>query len=59
MSLNNFDLEYLTAREVARILRCKPETVQAYVRDGRLAGTKVGRSWLISRAAVRDFMARR
>lgn len=52
-------LQYLTCCEVAKILRCKRETVQEYCRTGSLPAKKVGRSWLITRAAVATFMAAR
>ncbi|MDB5098875.1 MAG: Helix-turn-helix domain [Cyanobacteria bacterium RYN_339] len=59
MSFNTFNVEYLTSKEVAKILRCKPETVQGYIRSGALAGTKIGRAWLTTRVAIADFLVRK
>lgn len=50
--------EYLTSKEVAKLLRVSRETVQQYTREGRLVGAKIGRQYLYSRKAIDDFLAR-
>jgi excisionase family DNA binding protein len=49
---------YMTTREVAKCLRCKPATVQRYARAGLLPGRKVGRSYLFAPRDVEAFLAR-
>jgi excisionase family DNA binding protein len=50
---------YMTAKEVARRLRCTPATIQRYARDGLLRARKVGRSYLFARHDVEAFLAAR
>lgn len=50
---------YLTAREVAKRLRCKPATVQRYARQGLLRARKVGRLYLFAVADLEAFLAAR
>jgi excisionase family DNA binding protein len=50
---------YLTAKEVAKRLRCKPATVQRYAREGLLRGHKVGRGYLFTPQDVEAFLAGR
>ena len=52
------DTHYMTTREVAKRLRCKPATVQRYARAGLLTGRKVGRSYLFAPQDVEAFLAR-
>lgn len=39
---------YFTVDEVARMLSIHPKTIQRYIREGKLAATKIGKSWRIS-----------
>lgn len=41
----------LTAEDAARLLRCEVGTVEEWLRDGRLVGLKLGRSWVLPRGA--------
>jgi len=50
------DVKYLTPTEVAEELRVTPEAVQTWCRQGRLKALRAGRRWLITRAAVDDFI---
>ncbi len=43
---------YLTPDEVAETLRVKRKTVYEWIRNGRLAGAKLGRIWRIQRHDV-------
>jgi excisionase family DNA binding protein len=45
---------YLTDREVARLLRKHPRTIQRWCQSGKLRCRKVGRSWRIPPRAVRE-----
>lgn len=44
--------EILTVQDMAALLDCEPETVQARQRDKDLPGVKFGRSWLCPRSAL-------
>jgi excisionase family DNA binding protein len=48
--------EFLTIEEVAARLRVKPDTVRAWLRQGRLQGVKAGRLWRIRPQAVEAFI---
>jgi len=51
--------EIIDAEEAAILLRCKPGTAEALMRDGKLGGTKIGRSWITTRAEVVAFVVER
>jgi excisionase family DNA binding protein len=48
-------VKLFTIDEVSKKFRVTGHTIRTYVRDGRLAGQKVGRSWYISETAIEDF----
>lgn len=39
--------ELMTVVEAARVLRLHPDTVRRLLREGRLRGVRVGRSWRV------------
>lgn len=39
---------YYTVDEVAKLLSIHPKTIQRYIREGKLAAAKIGKSWRIS-----------
>lgn len=49
-------IEFLTTREVGRLLRLSARTVERMVRDGRLPGKKIGRQWCIKKADIENFL---
>jgi len=51
--------ELLTLAEVAATLRTNLDTARRYVRTGKLAAVKVGRRYLVRRAALAAFLAAR
>ena len=51
------DIEYLTVKEVARILRKRPATVREYIKAGRLKAKKVGRDYRIAKRDLQAFLA--
>lgn len=53
-SLEGAQPEFLTAKEVASILKLSPQTVWDMCKDGRLPSQKVGRRVLIPAEAVRE-----
>lgn len=44
--------EILTVEQIADLLDCEPETVQAHLREKSLPGVKVGRSWKCPQSAL-------
>ena len=46
----------MTAAEVAKYLRLKPNTVRAMARDGKLPAIKVGRGWRFPKEAITNFV---
>lgn len=49
--------DYLTAAEVADILRVKPVTVARMCADGELPATRPVKSWLIAKGDLEAFIA--
>ncbi len=50
-------MEYLTVREIARMLGVRELTVCAWLRNGRLRGVKPGgKCWRVSRADLEKFL---
>jgi excisionase family DNA binding protein len=43
---------WLTVQQVSEELKLKPTTVRAWVKTGRLAAARVGRTWRIRRSEV-------
>ena len=52
MSVDDFPA-FMTVEEVARVLRMKPTGVRHMLRQGRIAGTHIGKRWLIEADEVR------
>lgn len=50
------DVEYLSAREAAKILGCGVDTIRRHVRRGDLPSAKAGNRLRIPKAAVLEFM---
>ncbi|WP_262888336.1 helix-turn-helix domain-containing protein [Draconibacterium mangrovi] len=46
--------EYYSIREVAKILDMKPKTVQKYCREGNIKAGKIGKNWIITKAAINE-----
>lgn len=46
------DREFLTVKEVAKKLRIGDLTVYRLLKDGRLEGSKVGKSWRIPHESI-------
>lgn len=46
--------DILTEKEVADLLSCEPETVQARARNADLPGLKFGRAWVFPRSALME-----
>ena len=49
----------LSIDETAEKLKSHPETVRRFIREGQLAGVKLGRSWRVREADLRAFVEAR
>ena len=49
--------EVLTTEELAQYLKLPESTVRQLVREGRIPGIKVGRSWRFHKAAIDAWLA--
>jgi excisionase family DNA binding protein len=47
--------DYITTEEAAKTLGLHVETVRLFLRYKKLAGLKVGRTWLVSIQAVKEY----
>lgn len=50
--------ELLTIKDVARLLKIKPDTLYRWVKRGQLPGVKIGKEWRIPRSDVEKFVGR-
>lgn len=55
MDQSGSDREMMTVADAARELSRSTEQVRRYLREGRLAGRRMGGQWFIERAAVNAF----
>lgn len=46
-----------TVEELAQEFRVTPRTIYAWIADGKLAGSRVGRRWLFTEKQVSDFLS--
>jgi excisionase family DNA binding protein len=46
------EADMLTSREVAQMLRMRPETLAMKARIGEISGVKIGRAWLFRRETI-------
>jgi excisionase family DNA binding protein len=49
--------DLLTVPEVARVMRVDPVTLRRWIKTGGVRGTKLGRTWRISRAELDHVLA--
>lgn len=47
-----------TIDEVADFLHQRPSTIRTWIRDGRLQGTPIGKSWFVMDSDLQAFMVR-
>jgi excisionase family DNA binding protein len=55
MDQSGSDRDLMTVADAARELSRSTEQVRRYLREGRLAGRRMGGQWFIERAAVESF----
>jgi excisionase family DNA binding protein len=56
MSIKIAGQNVYTVQEVAEALKITPQTVRAYIKQGRLKGQRVGRPLLISEDSLKKFL---
>ena len=47
--------EWYSVDELSRLLRLHIKTVQRFIREGQIKGTKIGRSWMVHRDELRNY----
>ena len=50
------DIKFYTVQETAELLQVTAQTVRAYIRQGRLEATRIGRPLLITENNLKDFL---
>jgi excisionase family DNA binding protein len=50
------NIKFYTVTETAGLLNITPQTVRAYIKQGKLRGKRIGRPILITEKALRDFI---
>lgn len=56
MSIQVAGVTFYTVQEIAEKLSITPQTVRAYIKQGRLRGNRVGRPILISEDSLKEFL---
>jgi excisionase family DNA binding protein len=56
MPVEREGINLYTIPEIAQALRVTPQTIRAYVKQGKLKGEKVGRPILITEDNLREFL---
>ena len=49
-------IKFYTVPEVAEVLQVTPQTVRAYIKQGRLKGQRIGRPILITENNLKEFL---
>lgn len=49
-------IKFYTVPEVAEVLQVTPQTVRAYIKQGRLKSQRIGRPILITENNIKDFL---
>ena len=50
------DIKFYTVQETAELLQVTAQTVRAYIRQGRLEATRIGRPLLITENNLKEFL---
>ena len=56
MPIKFSDKELYSVRELEKILPITPLTVRAYIRKGKIKGSKIGKSWYVSKQDLEAFL---
>jgi excisionase family DNA binding protein len=52
------NIKFYTVTETAGLLNITPQTVRAYIKQGKLRGKRIGRPILITEKAIRVFIGK-
>lgn len=50
------EIKIYTVPQLAKLLDMTPQTVRAYLKTGKIKGTKAGNKWVASEDAVKAFL---
>lgn len=50
------DKELYSVKELEKILPITPLTIRAYIRKGKIKGSKIGKSWFIKKSDLEAFL---
>jgi excisionase family DNA binding protein len=56
MATEILGIKYYTIPETAQALRVTPQTIRAWVKQGKLKGLRIGRPILITESNLREFL---
>lgn len=56
MSTEIEGIKFFTIQETAKALGVTPQTVRAYIKQGRLRGQRIGRPTLITEKSLQEFL---
>lgn len=56
MSTTIQGIKFYTIPETAELLNVTPQTIRAYIKQGRLNGNRVGRPILITEEDIKEFL---
>lgn len=51
-------MKIYTPEEAAQILKLNGQTIRRFLREGRLKGSKIGRTWRITEEQIKEFLDR-
>ena len=49
-------IRFYTIQETAKALRVTPQTIRAWIKQGRIKGQRIGRPILITESNLREFL---
>jgi excisionase family DNA binding protein len=49
-------IKFYTIPETAETLKVTPQTIRAYLKQGRLKGTRIGRPIFITQSNIKEFL---
>jgi len=47
---------YYSVEELSEILKLHPKTVRRFIREGKITGRKIGRSWMVHEEELKRYM---
>ena len=50
------DKELYSIKELEKILPITPLTIRAYIRKGKIKGSKIGKSWFVKKQDLESFL---